>query len=82
MKRLVLAFLDRFWPVNRWECGGCKKVWEQRRKPGYSANGIPSFAFGFSRIHDIKFTPEPGLVAWKKCGPIRYRGTRVRPEAA
>ena len=79
--RWLSRLLDRFWPMRRWECKACHRIWEQRAEPGY----LPRFAppGHFYRKHDVcvEVTKDGWLWApgggFRACGPIVYQARRA-----
>jgi hypothetical protein len=80
--RLIAGVLDRSWPIRRWECATCKKVWEQRREPGYMPRYYPPASTGIRPpYHDIdkRVLNDGWLVGgFVPCGPVRYVATKAR----
>jgi hypothetical protein len=83
--KLIARVLDRFWPICRWQCATCMKVWEQRRDPSYTPHYFcrPSWTTTIvPPLHDIdkRVLKDGWLVGgFVACGPVRYVATRVRP---
>jgi len=77
-----MNLLNRLWPMKRWECKACGRVWEQRSEPGYY-DSIVGPAGTFYRKHDVsvEVTKDGWLWApgggFRACGPIVYQARRI-----